>query len=92
MEKTRKGIKGYLTNVEENKHEIIFEFHCLEDILLYSLTYFSLNRITDFILSLILNKFNSETSLITKMQEDHEVLYLYFINDAEDCHAFFFRQ
>ena len=88
MEKTCKGIEGYLTNVEENKHEVIFEFHCLEEILLYSLPYFSLNKITDFVLSLILSKFNSETSLITKMQEDHEVLYLYFIDDAEDCHAF----
>ena len=88
MEKTGKGIEGYLTNMEENKHEVIFEFHCLEEILLYSLTYFSLNKITDFILSLILSKFNSKTGLVTKMQEDHEVLYLYFIDDAEDCHAF----
>ena len=82
MEKTRKSIEGYLTNIEENKHEVIFEFHCLEEILLYSPTYFSLNKITDFIFSLILSKFNSKTGLITKMQEDHEVLYLYFIDDA----------
>ena len=88
MEKTCKGIEGYVTNIEENKHEIIFELDCLEEILLYSLTYFSLNKITGFILSLILSKFNSKSSLVTKMQEDHEVLYLYFIDDAEDCHAF----
>ena len=88
MERTHKGIEGYLTNIEENKNEIIFEFHCLEEILLYSLTYFSLNKITDFVLGLILSKFNSETGHVTKMQKDHEVLYLYFIDDAEECHAF----
>ena len=84
MEKTWKGIEEIQDRLEN--YDVIFEYHCLEEELLHGLAYRNENRITDFIMKMIITEFEKEAARVQNIQKDCNVLYLYFMDDPEDCY------
>jgi len=84
MGKTRRGIEEIQDRLEN--YDVIFEYHCLEEELLHGLAYRNENKITDFVMKMIITKFEKEAMKVQNIQKNCDVLYVFFMDDPEDCY------
>ena len=76
FERIKLGIENMTMNDYHKSFDVIVEGQCLEELVLYALTYRARNIITDYSMNLIMMKFYEYRKIIQKIQDRALVIYL----------------